>query len=278
MSKEQGAKSMPKNTKRSKLKKRLGIIFGIILSIVAIVAIIISVIAGKNVKVMNDTIDSAMAELKKHYSIKKLDAGEYEKLTLYGIMKFDVSQYYIEELGNLSVMSVNVGVMQMSTFVITPFDKNMPLLSVDYMYMLGNRICYVEFYDLVEEKDDAYNSLMSDLKKIADDYKYLDDAKVSEAWYSNLQTIGYYKGVGSEYDTDIKNMFMDSLDVYFTHAKKMPELTDEEKETKLNITVEYSNNLVDKGGISTDVFKSALGADETKRFFAKTFFGTDVKE
>lgn len=38
-----------------------------------------------------------------------------------------------------------MGIMQMATAVITPRDKNMPLLSADYMYILGKRKAYLEF-------------------------------------------------------------------------------------------------------------------------------------
>ena len=38
--------------------------------------------------------------------------------------------------------------------------------------------------------------------------------------------------------------------------------------------MDYTDGLIEKGGISTDVFKSALGDDVTKDFFDKVFFGT----
>jgi hypothetical protein len=38
--------------------------------------------------------------------------------------------------------------------------------------------------------------------------------------------------------------------------------------------VEYTDGLIEKGGISTDVFKNSLGDEETKKFFDSVFFGT----
>lgn len=57
-------------------------------------------------------------------------------------------------------------------------------------------------------------------------------------------------------------------------AKDLPLLSDEEKAAKLAITQEYCDNLVEKGGVSTDVFKKALGSETTKDFFDKVLFGT----
>ena len=38
--------------------------------------------------------------------------------------------------------------------------------------------------------------------------------------------------------------------------------------------MEYTDGLIEKGGISTDVFKKELGDAETKVFFDNVFFGT----
>ena len=42
-------------------------------------------------------------------------------------------------------------------------------------------------------------------------------------------------------------------------------------------TMDYTDGLIEKGGISTDVFKKELGEEETKNFFDHVFFGTIVK-
>jgi len=37
----------------------------------------------------------------------------------------------------------------------------------------------------------------------------------------------------------------------------------------------YADRLIDEGGVSTDLFKQALGAENTRRFFHEVFFGTE---
>ena len=225
---------------------------------------------------MNDCIDAAMNELNKQYTITPIDTGDYKEMTIYGIMKFHVEQYNIKELGNLSIMRVNMGFMQMATLVITPQDKNMPLLSMDYMYILGNRKCYVEFYDVVEQKDESYNSLMELLSGVEKKYDYLEDIETSTAWYEHLLTVTYYKGGNSDYDEDFKNMMIDSLSTYLSHSKELPKLSGSQRSEKLRITLEYTDGLIEKGGVSTDVFKDSLGDEETKKFFDNVFFGTST--
>lgn len=260
--------------KFSKKKRVLFIVLGSILGVIAALVLSISIIAAKNVNAMNQCVDEFMAELRENYTLTPRDVGEYQDLTVKGIMKFDVEQYEIEGIGNLSVMRVNVGVMQMATMVITPTDKNLPLFSMDYMYMLANRTCYLEFYDLVAEQDDAYRQLLADLTEVHHKYASLPDAEVSEAWYSSLLTVGAYKKGKMSDDAVLTDLMLDTLKVYEDHAGQLPTLTDEEKQEKMEITMEYTDGLIANGGISTDVFKDSLGEEKTKHFFDTVFFGT----
>lgn len=263
--------------KEPERKRMLWIVLGIIAAIVLVLVIIVTEIANKNVKAMNSCIEAVLSELEANYTVTPRDAGAYEEMKLFGLMKFDVDQYDIEELGNLSVMRVNMGVMQMATAVITPRDKNMPLLSADYMYILSNRKCYLEFYDVVKEKDDRYNRLLNALSDAQSQYGHLEDIAASPAWYQHLLTVTTYKTGKTDADPDLEKMLVDSLHVYLEHSKEFPMLAQEEKDEKIAITSEYTGGLIEKGGISTDVFKKALGDEETKKFFDQVFFGTAVK-
>lgn len=258
----------------SKKKRILLTVLGIILAIILVLALTIGIIAAKNVKAMNSCVDAVLTELKENYTVTPRDVGEYQGLTVMGIMKFDVEQYEIDGIGNLSVMRMNMGLMQMATIVITPTEKNLPLLSADYMYILSNRKAYMEFYDVVEEKDTAYQQLLTALDETHAEYDHLEDIEVSEAWYAPLLTVTSYKGGSFSADKDLEGILLDSLKVYEQHANALPALSEEEKAKKIAITVEYTDGLIEKGGISTDVFKSELGEEKTKHFFDSVFFGT----
>lgn len=265
---------MHNNNQKGK-KKMVPVILGIIAGIVIILVIAVSNIAKTNITAMNDAVDTVVAELKENFNVTPVDVGDYKTMKIYGIMNFDVEQYDIEGIGNLSIMRMNaLGLMQMSTVVITPQDKNLPLLSADYMYILSNRKAYLEFYDVVAQKDEAYQNLLAALTTAKENYSHLEDIQASEAWYADLLTVTTYKAGKPENDADLKGLLIDSLDVYMEHAKALPLLTDEEKVEKLDITVQYTDGLIEKGGISTDVFKKELGPEETKNFFDNIFFGT----
>ena len=118
---------------------------------------------------------------------------------------------------------------------------------------------------------------MSNLQAVIDKYNHLEDFEAKSAWYEDLLTVDAYKSCTDKNDADIEQMLVESLNAYIAHAKELPLLTEEEKAEKLEITLEYTNGLVDKGGVSTDVFKKELGVEETKKFFDQVFFGTSAK-
>lgn len=226
---------------------------------------------------MNRCIDTVLEELKKNYTVTALDPGEYKDLTVYKLIKFNVEQYDIENLGNLSIMRVNMGAMQMATAIITPQDKNLPLFSIDYLYAVSNRKAYLEFYDVVKDKDDQYMQLMDALRAAQIPYEHLENFKPSESWHDSLLTVASFKSATSKDDADLINMLSDSLQIYLEHSKKIPALTEDERQEKLAITAAYTNGLIEHGGVCADIFKKEFGVEATKNFFDNVLFGTAVK-
>ena len=214
-------------------------ILGIILSVILCLVLCVAIIANINVKSMNNCSKNALKIVEKHFGIKKIDLGEKSIMKLNGMMKFQVEQYDIENLGNLSIMKMNMGLMQMLTFVITPIYENMPLLSADFMYILGTRKAYLEFYDVVKNKDSIYVELLSKLQNVIDKYDNLKSIEASEAWYKDLLTVTCYKGVKPKNDSEIQTLLVDSIDTYLSYAKKMPDLSVEDIAAKKAITLNH---------------------------------------
>lgn len=262
--------------KTKKIIKKVVIIFVLVLlALILIIGISAAVSSKKNVKAMDNAIDGAVSLISERYNVTPVSIDEYEKIKVYGVMKFHVKQYDVEGLGNLSVMKVNVGLMQMATLVLTPQDRNLPMVSADHMCIFGNRKSYFEFYDLVEAKDEAYNSLISELQNMNGPYSGLKDIEMDPAWYDNLKTFSMYKSGKTADDKALAQMYTDGLEIYLNAADKLPQLTDAQKAKKNEITKNYTEGLITKGGVSTDAFKKSLGEDKTRDFFSKVLFGTE---
>ncbi len=223
---------------------------------------------------MNEDINASLDIISQYYNVKPVDAGEYASINLMGMYIFDVKQYEIEGYGNLSIM-VTDGAQQMSTIVLTPFCKETPLISTDYMYMGSTRISYIEFYEVCADANDSgYQGVMSDLSTLVDKYSAVPSTTPSPGWYESIRPIGLFKMTDPSYDDLTSAMLADSLNITLSDSKALPELDDTQKAAKKAAVQQYSDNLVDMGGISTDMFKYVMGVDKTKDFFNSVFFGT----
>lgn len=230
--------------------------------------------ASSNMKIMNSTIDAGLAKISEYAEVTPADAGEYSEIKIYGLMKFDVDRYDVKDLGNLSVMKVNMGFMQMASFIITPYEKNMPMLSMDFMYIVNNRKAYVEFYDLVKDTStDEYQDVLLNLKGYKVRYSDLEDIETEPAWYDDLLSVALHKV--SKDDNKVNDMFIDAVEKYMQAAEMIPLLSEEERAEKLAVTQKYCDDLVAQGGVSTDVFKKELGEATTSDFFNKVLFGPE---
>lgn len=233
---------------------------------------VIGVNAPANGKAMNESVETFCDTVGKYYSLSEVDCGDYRKLKLFGVMKFNVKQYDVEGIGNLSVMTTNMGVMQMATVVLTPIKRDIPLISMDYMYMLGKRTAYVEFYDLVLNENEEYSALLQKLGTVLEQYAELETATPTAAWYDTFKTIGFYKKGSKADDTALIEMLKKGLETVMEYGQTLPELATDAQKEKAALQKKYSDGLIDNGGVSTDIFLKALGEEETRKFFDGVLF------
>ena len=229
--------------KKGRIRRVILALLLIIVLLVGAIAAFTAVNASKNMKVMNSTLDAGMETLSGATEVTPVDAGEYSEIKMYGIMKFDVSQYDIKDLGNLSVMKVNMGMMQMVSYIITPYEKDMPMLSMDFMYIYGKRKAYAEFYDLTEDSSaPQYVQVMDKIRGFEDRYSDLENISTEPAWYDDLLTVALHKAGRREDDEKIKEMFSDAISTYMTSASELSPMRQLQKSTILHrVTVMNSS-------------------------------------
>lgn len=256
------------------IKRILLAVLILIIGLFLIYGVLSLVFAPSNTKAMNISVDTYCDTIREYYTLTEVDCGEYSNLKLYGLIKFNTKQYNVEGIGNLAIMTTNMGIMQMATIVLTPTMKDIPLISVDYVYMLGNRKAYIEFFDLVLSKDANYSNLIQELEDVLIQYSDLETVTSKAAWYDSLKTIELRKKGKKADDSRLNEMLEQSLKTVMLYAQTLPELDANEQNEKASLQKQYSDGLIDNGGISTDIFLKALGAEETRKFFDSFLFKT----
>jgi len=227
-----------------------------------------------NKKAIENEINVGMDMLASFYNIKEVDSGEFAHLRIQNIA-YNIKQYEIVGVGNLVVMDSNDSPsLQMVSFVITPYYKNLPLFSTDYIYMQQKRSFLIEYYDLVKEKDQLYTSYIDRFRAIKDKHASLSDMELKKCWYDSMRPVCTAKNTSVLQDDEIFSMFIENLKLFIEMEQAYGPLSKNDIKAKWHITQDYIDGLVDIGGVSTDVFKAVLGAERTKDFFNKVFFGT----
>ncbi len=226
-----------------------------------------------NTKAIEHQISIGMDMLNSNYNLKEVDCGKFSAFQIQNIA-YNVKQYEIAGVGNLLTMeSKDSPTLQMLSFVLTPYYKNLPLFSNDYIYMQQKRSFLIEYYDLVQEKDSQYKAYMEKFQNIKDKYSELPDMELKECWYDSLKTVCTAKKITAAQDDVIFSIFNENLKLFIEMEHSSEPLSKNAMRVKWQITQDYTDRLVDSGGVSTNVFKNTLGADATKAFFNDVFFG-----
>ena len=227
-----------------------------------------------NTKSMNNMINKGIEITKKDFPLEELEIGEFKKVLIYKVLPFNSKVYEADKLGILAVMTLNVGVMEMYTFNINPYDKDLPQLTIDYTITLNNRKLYVEIYDLMIDKEAKdYKDFLNKIEEINNKNSDLKDFSSKASWHDEYLS-GMIKKSGSVRDDDkLLTIFTDVMNAYIDYAKKAPELKEADKKKKYNLIKGFSDQLVEKGGVAINNFKKTLGDEKTKEFLGNVLYG-----
>lgn len=226
----------------------------------------------KNMKMIERRLNAGIDLLRRRYRVTELDTGALAGFEVAG-RYHAVRQYEIEGVGNLLVMTnPKEGAMQMDTFTLTPYYKNLPLFTTDYMYFEDRRMFLSEIYDLVEEKDGLYQEYIGRFAENCAVVAGFKDMPMKPCWYDSIRPVLSAKIAPPEADDVFLDLFLKNLASFIEMEQKTPLLPPEKRAGKWLKNYDYARALVEDGGVSTDLFVQSLGTDETKRFFYSVFF------
>ena len=65
--------------------------------------------------------------------------GDFRKVMIYHILPFKSKVYSIEGLGILPLLTFNIGLVNLVTFNINSYDKDLPQLTIDLTFTMKKR-------------------------------------------------------------------------------------------------------------------------------------------
>ena len=227
-----------------------------------------------NTSTMNGLIEEMNNIIEKDYKLKELEIGEFKKILVFKILPFYSKVYQIEGLGIYSVLTLNVGIMQMLTINVNPYEKDIPQLTIEFTVSLQTRKIYIEIYELmVDKENEKYKNYIKKVEEIKNKYSNLKDFSSKESWHNKYLPVFIRKSGTPKDDKTILYLFKEVVLTYFEYAKEAPALSEDDKKKKYEAIKEFSDQLAEKGGVAIDNFKKTLGEEKTKEFLGKAFYG-----
>ena len=182
-------------------------------------------------------------------------------------MTFQLQSYDWDGCACLSYLTMRafLGVMKMETLICTPYAKDLPLFSYDFISAFGRRILIVEVYDTQVEPAD-----LSDLQAVKEAYRDLKDKPLKPSWYDNLRLPPSTAKVGSTSRLSALASEMMAAYVALFHVARE---VDSAVKTARNRT--YVEGLINNGGPAFNTISKMLGVDAAKTLFRRFIFGTE---
>jgi len=155
------------------------------------------------------------------------------------------------------------GLMKMDTLICTPYAKDMPLFSYDYICALGRRTMMVEAYDTMVQPID-----LSTMTAIKARYADLKDKPTKPAWFDSLKLAPTLCKTGDK--TRLETMAREMTEAYLALFETAKETEPDAKQAKNSAYVE---GLI-KDGPTFRVVSKMVGVEPAKTLFRKFLFGT----
>ena len=202
----------------------------ILLCVILALVLLFALFAADNKKTMNNTLMSVKECLSDCGKLTEKNHN-YKTVKLFGIIKFNVNQYELENVGNVSIMTVNMGVMQMGTLVVAPYDKDVPVLSTDFMYMLANRKYIMEMDNTVIDSGEAYQAKCKEGNQLIATFSDLAEYPGKPSWLDEVQDVLARKQ--SKDTSRLDTLVTEVSRFYVDWLKEAPQLTAEERAEKV---------------------------------------------
>ena len=201
--------------------------------------------------------------ISKAYTLTERENGELSDFEANGTA-FHAVSYDAEGFGFISVMTARdpAGNAVMETVIVNPFEKDVPMLSFDGIYMGENNTFMMELYDTTLEH--AFNT---EPVTAAVPEQAAAEGTEETYWYDDWLL---FQWTGAE-----EAPVLSALTAYFGETLEMPACDPGEKKAAAAV---YTENLLEHGGLATDMIKAAIGEEKTAVLLREVLFGTGTPE
>ena len=159
-------------------------------------------------------------------------------------------------------MRAFLGLMKMDTLICTPYAKDMPLLSYDFISTMGRRTLMVETYDTLVEPVD-----LSAMLAVKEKYRDVEDKATKPAWYDSLKLSPTVCKVGDR--TRLSALATEMITAYLDLFVSAYDIDRTAKTARNGVYVEGLIN----DGPTFRVVSKMIGTESAQTLFRRFLFG-----
>ncbi len=255
----------------------------VVLVIIIVLCIVVFVVkARKDANAQFSRYENySMQTLSKFSALEPFDVKpEYRTIhpaKMLKLFKIKVSSYTADRLARINSLDATMFVfMKMFTFMIRPdYNYNLPMLSVDFIFIGKKRVFVIEVIDPAKIDDDNKLTHYDRMRACQSVVQQFEQAS-SKDWCKDFVTdFSIHINADERSDDELFKIYQTFLEAYLDMAKGAqplnPELRDKVKAGMEN----YVDTLLEKGGPAVDVFRKFLGPEKQSEYVRTVMFGLD---
>jgi len=266
--------------------KILKYFFLILLGLIILIAIIATplIIKARNEgERMYEKYDSYTREtLAQSFQLKPYPVKqEYQKIHPWKALKLFktfIESQEGEKFKRVNTLDATIGLfMKMYTLLILPnYNYNLPMLSVDIIFIGGKRVFVIEIIDPARIKDENLETHYEKMRALKPRVDSLEKMKVEMEWAENVVTdFSIHRRAERTHDELLFEIYKSYLGTYIEMAKNAQPLSPDLSQKVQQGMEWYVTTLLAKGGPAVNVFKTLLGPEKQKEYIRTVMFGVD---
>jgi hypothetical protein len=194
------------------------------------------------------------------------------------LLRFAIEAWQSDKFKRINNLDASLMIfMKMYTLLILPnYNYNLPMLSVDIIFMGGKRVFVIELIDPAGIRDDNLEAGYAKMRSLKPAEGTLEKMEVSMEWAEDaVRDVSIHSRADRARDDLLFDIYTSYLNTYLDMARSAQPLSTEES-GKVKAGMEwYVDTLIAKGGPAVNVFKTILGPEKQKEYVRTVMFGLD---
>ena len=167
--------------------------------------------------------------------------------------------------------------MKMYTLLLRPnYNFNLPMLSVDFIFIGGKRVFVIEIIDPAHIQDDNIRTHYAQMRARMAELEEFEEMEVNMEWCKDIVTDFSIHVNAERADDDLLfDIYKTYLNAYLSMAQKAEPLTPDLSKKVQEGIEGYVSTLLAKGGPAVNVFNTLLGPEKQQEYVRTVMFGLD---